>query len=48
MDSNGWKGGLTVIYCAVAIIEAAQTQSPKSVVGSGDFIGKIGKLFVEV
>jgi hypothetical protein len=32
----------------MAIMEAAQTQSSNSVVGSWEFIGKIGKLFVEV
>jgi hypothetical protein len=40
--------GLTVIYSAMAIIKTAQAESSNSVVGGWDFIGKIGKLFVEV
>lgn len=48
-----WRGGgererLTVIYSAMTIIEAAQTESPNSVVGGWDFIGKIGELLVKV
>lgn len=45
---RGKNEGLTVIYSAMAIIEATQTERTNSVVGGWDFIGKIGKLLVEV